>query len=211
VEAVCGYGVCYEFRQEEVNRIDEDFEEQLRGSRRIGKTKCFPLDLESAVTRVSTYKTIGSHAPKKTSGKGDKEGECQASFAQPGRKISTNIECFKCHKKGHIAQNCPENLDATETGTSNAQTGESEAASTTTTTNNHEEGGAAAQFMTQSAVSMQGSATEFRHLRNHVLLDNQSTEDIFCNLNYLQNIRTVPDTLNLYTNGGVLKCNTKGD
>jgi hypothetical protein len=61
------------------------------------------------------------------------------------------------------------------------------------------------------STTLQGTKEEYGHLRNHVLLDNQSTADIFCNLNFLQNIRKVQETLTLYTNGGVLECNTKGD
>jgi hypothetical protein len=43
------------------------------------------------------------------------------------------------------------------------------------------------------------------------MFDNQSTADIFCNLSYLHNVRKVSETLEVYSNGGVLTCNTKGD
>jgi Zinc knuckle len=109
------------------------------------------------VTRVSTYKTIGSYAPKKTSGKGDKERDGQGSFAQPDKKCSTEIACFNCHKKGHIAKNCPENTNTPETATTYVQTGESEGASAAATTSNPHGGRAAAQFMTWSALNMHGS------------------------------------------------------
>jgi hypothetical protein len=89
------------------------------------------------------------------------------------------------------------------TGTSNAQ---AESDSDTDTSQRE-----AAQFTVLSAKSFQGYKNEYQHLRNQVLLDNQSTVDIFCNLNYLENIREVTDTLTLYTNGGILMCNTKGD
>jgi len=45
---------------------------------------------------------------------------------------------------------------------------------------------------------------------NKLLLDNQSTTDIFCNPEYLTNMHEVKDTLDLQTDGGVLKCNTRG-
>jgi hypothetical protein len=69
----------------------------------------------------------------------------------------------------------------------------------------------AAQFMMCKSTSLQGTKEEYAHLRNSVLLDNQSMADIFCNLNYFRNIRNVSETLEVYTNGGVLTCNTKGD
>jgi hypothetical protein len=65
-------------------------------------------------------------------------------------------------------------------------------------------------MMTQ-AVAFQESEEEDGYLRDQVLLDSQSTADIFCNSEYLDNIRTVQDNLTVYTNGGVLTCNTKGD
>ena len=49
------------------------------------------------------------------------------------------------------------------------------------------------------------------YLKKVVLLDNQSTTDIFCNKDYLENIKKVPETLYLSTNGGVLKCDQKGE
>jgi hypothetical protein len=65
--------------------------------------------------------------------------------------------------------------------------------------------------MQREAVTLHGNKEAYRHLRNYVLLDSQSTADIFCNLNYLENIREVEETLTLHTNGGTLECRTKGD
>jgi hypothetical protein len=77
--------------------------------------------------------------------------------------------------------------------------------------NDKSNGEKAAQFMMGHAVTLQGSQDDYQHLRQSLLLDNQSTADIFCNLRYLTNIREVSETLTLHTNGGVLVCNTKGD
>jgi hypothetical protein len=64
--------------------------------------------------------------------------------------------------------------------------------------------------MTQ-AVVFQESEEKYGYLRDQVLLDSQSTADILCNSEYLDSIRTVQDNLTVYTNVGVLTCNTKGD
>ena len=50
---------------------------------------------------------------------------------------------------------------------------------------------------------------EFEYLKDRILLDNQSTADIFCNAEYLKDIREVDEVMSLKTNAGVLECNQK--
>jgi hypothetical protein len=47
-------------------------------------------------------------------------------------------------------------------------------------------------------------------LKNWILLDNQSTIDIFCNKNLLSKIHQVNDEMSIETNGGILSTNMKG-
>ena len=48
-------------------------------------------------------------------------------------------------------------------------------------------------------------------MRKWLLLDNQSTDDIFCEAKYLQNVRKSEDKLYLITNGGTLEVDMKGE
>ena len=49
-----------------------------------------------------------------------------------------------------------------------------------------------------------------QQMRTWLLLDNQSTDDIFCNSQYLIDIKEIEEILEMSTNGGILKTNMKG-
>ena len=61
-------------------------------------------------------------------------------------------------------------------------------------------------------VSLFGSESEefLISLRYWILLDNQSTADIFCNSDLLKDIRETNEWTTILTNGGTLKTNLKG-
>ena len=61
-------------------------------------------------------------------------------------------------------------------------------------------------------MSLHGSESEsfLDLLRNWILLDNQSTADIFCNKKLLKDIRKTNESTTIVTNGGTLKTNMKG-
>ena len=47
-------------------------------------------------------------------------------------------------------------------------------------------------------------------LRDMMLLDNQSTTDIFCNRRLLTNVWETEETMTIHSNGGLLSTNKKG-
>jgi hypothetical protein len=177
-----------------LKKLDNDYAAAEKGK----GDEVFPKDLAEAVSRVTTYKPMMANTSfKKDHTKNNTEDEtAKAGFVQPGKSNKggkkggkKEIKCFRCGQMGHYASDCQESLPDKSGGSERK----------------------AAQFMMCQAVTLTGTNEQFAHLRNSVLLDNQSTADIFCNLNYLQNIREVPETLTLHTNGGVLTCNTKGE
>jgi hypothetical protein len=160
--------------------LDNDYGAAPKGT---GDEK-FPKDLAEAVIRVTTYKPMMT-ARDDTNNKtiNDKK----ASFAQQNRSGKKEVTCFRCNKKGHLARDCKEKSKKEK------ETDSTTESTKTDKTNKSEGGKKAAQFMME-AINLQGSRNDYQHLRQSVLLDIQSTADIFCNLHYLTNIREVPET-----------------
>ena len=59
-------------------------------------------------------------------------------------------------------------------------------------------------------VSNNNTSGPSNEMQKWLLLDNQSTTNIFCDKTLLTGIRKVPITMNLKTNGGTLKCQEMG-
>ena len=62
--------------------------------------------------------------------------------------------------------------------------------------------------MTGNGLCLLGNDTS--NMKQWILLDNQSTVDIFCNSDLLMNVRRVKSNMSIETNGGVLSTNMKG-
>ena len=54
------------------------------------------------------------------------------------------------------------------------------------------------------------AAADSLDLRQVILLDNESTTDLFCNEEFLTDVRRTKDRLRLHSNGGTMKAQRKG-
>jgi Zinc knuckle len=131
-------------------------------------------------------------------------GDNEHAFAQGSKKNEKDkghITCFKCNNKGHYANECPNDK---ESGTTMLMNG-----------NEMEEPSSHIQFQ-----FLQHSNEYVFHKQNNyhhsipktwILLDNQSTIDVFSNPQLLQNIHEVKHHLDIHCNAGITSTNLKGD
>ena len=121
----------------------------------------------------------------------------ERSFVQTGEMIPgtdgithNGVHCFKCDRYGHYANLCS-GTPAPKPAVQLFQ---------------HCSADPASHFTFAQPTAPSGIIPS-----NWVLLDSQSTVSVFCNANYLSNIRRSPQPLLVYTNGGTQESSMIGD
>jgi hypothetical protein len=142
-----------------------------------------------------------------------------------GRQIpdKARITCWKCKKKGHYASSCPGAGSNTESATQMLTAGTTHEESGTQMLMAGVENGeldhqeTAWQFLTTTMDEEEGKQISL-HQQQHgkipaswILLDNQSTVNVFANKDLLRNIRTTNRMMNILCNAGVTRTNMIGD
>ena len=201
-------------------------EEDLANNYALGNDT-YPDHLSEAINAVINYKNYvnnPNHPAKKRQAKRAEENKNEStaqSFAQTNKQNDKlkNVKCFNCGEKGHIATKCPKR-DNTLSGSANVQAQEAtvvaEAEKAPSETTNAWSNLNIA-FISEQGEEAHQAQVHFNYnqvheiMRTWVLLDNESTTDIFCDARVVKNIRRVRETLRLHTNGGVLVTNTKAD
>jgi Zinc knuckle len=119
------------------------------------------------------------------------------SGSEPNKKKDLpHIPCFRCKEKGHYANKCPREQDVEDAVDGHL----------------HAQGGVLSfEFCTLGNASGTCLVQAKKLPSTWILLDNQSTVDVFTNKELLTNIREVSTTMNIRCNAGVSKTNLQGD
>ena len=126
-----------------------------------------------------------------------------------GRKDKSHIKCFNCGTYGHYANQCQNrgNTGSTEPTQTPGTTTTSNAVSMLMTETSQEQPEQTSYHFAQVAMVQ---PTRPGIPRTWILLDSQSTVDLFSNKDLLDNIREVDETLTVRCNAGAIETRMQG-
>ena len=180
----------------------------------------YPDNLVSAYHLLNEYKnwqprsTIPDPTGVAFAQKGGKKNNKSDKDSEEWKK---NAKCHNCGETGHIRPECPNKEDDTEDADATPakkksilkkKTTEKKKQAVTFTTNgeSEEEDENESQFLNYGFCTTTSNGMK---LRNMILLDNQSTVDLFCNKSLVTHMWQDDHSMTVKGNGGTLSTNTK--
>eukprot|EP00804_Cyclotella_cryptica_P019093 CCRYP_021211-RA/>CCRYP_021211-RA protein AED:0.16 eAED:0.16 QI:0/0/0/0.66/1/1/3/0/1057 len=138
-------------------------------------------------------------------------------FAQGDGGRVDNRKCFRCGRKGHIATNCP----AEKPGAASEEDDDGEHLHTMRAVegseNEESEGYSSGKYEDENEVDGDDDAVYFFHQRDTkglsrdwLLLDSQSSTDMFCNRDYLRDVKAAARPTTIHCNAGTTVCIKEG-
>ena len=184
----------------------------------------YPKTLNDAYSRLANWKdplsSIRNNGPSSVAftniGSSNSSGSSSGSSNNSGNKKSKDhITCFNCKQKGHYSNQCTN--PKVEEGTTNItiDNGNNNTGTTLVNQDVHEGAFDDTDIVTSFAFICSGhsfnTASSSKHIPDTwVLLDNQSTIDVFSNPSLLMNIKSVNRSMSIYCNAGVTKTTQVG-
>lgn len=174
-------------------------------------TDTYPTN-RNAVLRLLNSRKTPSFPPQPNV----RQGDAAMMFAQGDGGRPDNRKCFRCGRKGHIATNCPAEKPGVNDG---GNGGEEDEHMHTMRAVESDESGEDEDESDDGSIDVDGDdeACYFFHQReggglnrNWLLLDSQSSTDMFCNRNYLTNVTAAPRPTTIHCNAGSTVCTKMG-